>query len=144
MEFLDFVHLICIHRQTDRDRELCACRHTHNFQHNHCLYSRQMPQWETRTPKSLVNETVSSAWSHSHRNSLLVRPKKTEFYGARSGQYGACSNISHPQCSNHTVVIWHCVVLHGHGAWKHQGWAIPGFLLQRAPLSLSIVLQQYW
>jgi hypothetical protein len=33
-----------------------------------------MPQWETTTPKFLVNKTVSSTWSHSHRKSLYVRP----------------------------------------------------------------------
>jgi len=132
MGFLDFVHLMCIHIEREREREGGRGRHahvhththkhthththTHPFQHNHCLYFKQMPQWETTTPKFLVNKTVSSAWSHSHRKSLSVRPKKTEFQGTRSGQYCECSNISHSQCSNHIVVIWQCEVLHGHGA----------------------------
>ena len=63
-------------RERERERYVRMYKHTHNFQHNHCLYSRQMPQWETTTPKLLVNQTVSSAWSHSHRKSLFVRPKK--------------------------------------------------------------------
>lgn len=80
MGFLDFVHLICIQRRgVGRQRD--TCMYTHKFQHNHCLYSRQMPQWETTSSKFLVNKTVPSAWSLSHRKSLFVRhppppPKK--------------------------------------------------------------------
>ena len=141
----NFWTLLISYVYTDRQTEIYAHvhTHTHNFQHNHCLYSRQMPQWETTTPKFLVNKTVSSAWSHSHKKSLLVRPKKNWIprYQVRAWcmfQHFPPTMLQ-PQCGH--LALWGVAQP---WRWKYQGRAIPGFLLQRASLSLSIVLQQYW
>ena len=163
MGFLDFVHLMHMHicvsvagvfwkLGTNCHLEHCMLyyeqifftdTHTHNFQHNHHIYARKMPQWETTTPKFLVNKTVPSAWSHSHRKSLFVRPPHKKL-NSRVPHLGSVANVPKFPTHKAQTTLWssgivRCCMIMDHDKTKTESFLGAFFkqLLSTCPVCCS-------